>query len=158
MYFKFLFLIVLCLFFTLNISCVNTKVVNGQLPDADLLSALKIGKDKKNLVEKIIGSPSFKGELGDNSIYYVFSVSSKIAFMNPKLVDQKVLQIKFDKEDILEKVMLFKKDDIEKIVMSAKTTKTAGKKIGFFEQLISNIGVPGMGRGGPAIGSGRASD
>ena len=42
--------------------------------------------------------------------------------------------------------------------MSAKTTKTAGKKIGFFEQLISNIGVPGMGRGGPVIGSGRASD
>ena len=30
--------------------------------------------------------------------------------------------------------------------------------LGFFEQLISNIGVPGMGRGGPAIGSGRASD
>tara|TARA_B100001057_G_scaffold451032_1_gene493639 strand:- start:768 stop:1244 length:477 start_codon:yes stop_codon:yes gene_type:complete len=158
MYFKFLFSIVLCLFFTLNISCVNTKVVNGQLPDAELLSALKIGKDKKNLVEKILGSPSFKGELGDNSIYYVFSVSSKIAFMNPTLIDQKVLQVKFDKENILEKVMLFKKDDVEKIVMSAKTTKTAGKTIGFFEQLISNIGVPGMGRGGPAIGSGRASD
>ena len=158
MYFKFLFSIVLCLFFTLNISCVNTKVVNGQLPDANLLSALKIGKDKKDLVEKILGSPSFKGELGDNSIYYVFSVSSKIAFMDPTLIDQKVLQLKFDKENTLEKVMLFKKDDVEKIVMSAKTTKTAGKKIGFFEQLISNIGVPGMGRGGPAIGSGRASD
>lgn len=158
MYFKFLFLIVLCLFFTLNISCVNTKVVNGQLPDADLLSALKIGKDNKKLVQKILGSPSFNGELGDNSIYYVFSVSSKIAFMNPTLIDQKVLQVKFDKEDILEKVMLFKKDDVEEIVMSAKTTKTAGKKMGFFEQLISNIGVPGMGRGGPVIGSGRASD
>ena len=158
MYFKFLFSIVLYLFFTLNISCVNTKVVNGQLPDANLLSALKIGKDKKDLVEKILGSPSFKGELGDNSIYYVFSVSSKIAFMDPTLIDQKVLQLKFDKENTLEKVMLFKKDDVEKIVMSAKTTKTAGKKIGFFEQLISNIGVPGMGRGGPVIGSGRASD
>ncbi len=158
MYLKFIFSIFLCLFFTLNISCVNTKVVNGQLPDADLLSALKIGKDKKNLVEKILGSPSFKGELGDNSIYYVLSVSSKIAFMNPTLIDQKVLQVKFDKENILEKVILFRKEDVENIVMSAKTTKTAGKKIGFFEQLISNIGVPGMGRGGPAIGSGRASD
>ena len=158
MYVKFLFSILLCLFFTLNISCVNTKVVNGQLPDADLLSALKIGKDKKNVVEKILGSPSFEGELGDNSIYYVLSVSSKIAFMNPKLVDQKVLQVKFDKENTLEKVMLFRKDDVENIVMSAKTTKTAGKKTGFLEQLISNIGIPGMGRGGPAIGSGRASD
>ena len=158
MYYKFLSSIVLYLFFTLNISCVNTKVVNGQLPDADSLSTLKIGKDKKKLVEKILGSPSFNGELGDNSIYYVLSISSKIAFMNPTLIDQKVLQVKFDKEDILEKVMLFKKDDVEEIVMSAKTTKTAGKKTGFFEQLISNIGVPGMGRGGPAIGSGRASD
>lgn len=158
MYLKFLYSVILYLFITLNISCVNTKVVNGQLPDADLVSTLKIGSDKKNVVKKILGSPSFEGELGDNSIYYVLSVSSKFAFLDPELINQKVLQVKFNNKNILEKVMLFRKDDIEKVVMSNNSTKTAGKKIGFFEQLISNIGVPGMGRGGPAIGSGRASD
>ena len=42
--------------------------------------------------------------------------------------------------------------------MSKNSTVTSGRKITFLEQLISNIGVPGMGRGGPIIGSGRASD
>jgi hypothetical protein len=41
--------------------------------------------------------------------------------------------------------------------MSNLETKTTGKKIGFFEQLLGNLGVPGVGKG-PIIGSGRADD
>ena len=41
--------------------------------------------------------------------------------------------------------------------MSDIETKTTGKKIGIIEQLLGNLGVPGLGRG-PIIGSGRADD
>ncbi len=149
-------LIVLTLLF--NISCVNTKVVNGQLPDANVLSALKIGKDKKGFVKKILGSPSFDGDLGDNSLYYVFTVKQKFAFLNPKVLDHKVLQLKFSEDNTLKIINLYKKSDLEKIEMSQNFTVTSGRKISLLEQLISNFGVPGMGRGGPIIGSGRASD
>ena len=146
------------LFLSFNISCVNTKVVNGQLPDADILTTLKIGKDKKKLVQNMLGSPSFHGGLGDNSLYYVFTIKQKFAFLEPKILDHKVLQLKFSKDDILKNVNLYKKSDSEQVEMSKSFTVTSGRKITLLEQLISNIGVPGMGRGGPIIGSGRASD
>ena len=136
----------------------NKKVVNGQLPDAELLSTLKIGKDKKNLIIKLLGSPSFKGDLGDNSIYYYTSVQKSVAFLKPRLIDQKVLQLEFNKTNVLENVYLFSKDDGNEIKMSANSTKTSGKKIGLLEQIINNIGLPGMGRSGPIIGSGRTGD
>ena len=152
-------LVLFCLILSFNISCVNTKVVNGQLPDANILTALQIGKDKKGLVKKMLGSPSFNGNLGDNSLYYVFTVKKKIAFLEPKILDHKVLQLKFSKDDTLKNINLYQKSDLEEVEMSKNFTLTSGKKITLLEQLISNvIAVPGMGRGGPIIGSGRASD
>ena len=151
-------LILIFLILSLNISCVNTKVVNGQLPDANVLTTLKIGKDKKKLVKNMLGFPSFEGDLGDNSLYYVFTVKQKFAFLDPKVIDHKVLQLKFSKDNTLKNINLYKQNDLENVVMSQNFTVTSGRKISLLEQLISNIGVPGMGRGGPIIGSGRASD
>ena len=34
--------------FTLLTSCISKKYINGNLPDADTLSILKVGKDDKN--------------------------------------------------------------------------------------------------------------
>ena len=140
------------------ISCINQKVVNGQLPDAELLSTLKIGQDKKNIIEKVLGAPSFKGEFDDNSIYYYSGVYKSLAFLKPRLIDQKVLQLEFDRRDILKNVFLYGKDDATKVIMSKNETVTFGKKIGLIEQIINNIGLPGMGRSGPIIGSGRTGE
>ena len=106
----------------------------------------------------MLGSPSFNGDLGDNSLYYVFTVKQKFAFLDPKVIDHKVLQLKFSKDNTLKNINLYKQNDLENVVMSQNFTVTSGRKISLLEQLISNIGVPGMGRGGPIIGSGRASD
>ncbi len=143
--------------FISNTSCVSKKIINGQMPSGDNISTLKIGKDKRNIVKKILGSPSFNGGFGDNSIYYVLTVSDQVAFLEPSLINQKILQIKFDKNNILEDIFLYNKNDSKKIKMSSNFTKTTGKKISILEQLISNFGVPVGGRS-PVIGSGRAGD
>ena len=104
-------LILIFLTLSLNISCVNTKVVNGQLPDANILTALKIGKDKKKIVKKMLGYPSFEGDLGDNSLYYVFTVKQKFAFLEPRVLDHKVLQLKFSKDNTLENINLYQEND-----------------------------------------------
>ena len=100
---------------------------------------------KKKTVINILGSPSFFGEYEDNSIYYAKIDSRQVAFLKPDVVNQNILQLKFDKNNTL------------KVAMSNLETKTTGKKIGFFEQLLGNLGVPGVGKG-PIIGSGRADD
>ena len=79
-------------FFLLLCSCISQKLVHGNLPDAQLVSLLDVGKDNKDSTKKILGEPTFKGIFGDNSHYYVGTVNSKIAFMKPKLNNQYVLE------------------------------------------------------------------
>ena len=147
----------LLILFCLN-SCISQKEIHGNLPEAQLVSLLKIGKDTKKTVSQILGQPTFFGALGDNSFYYVGTVNSKIAFLDPEVNEQYVLELNFDKSNRLKKVYIYDEKQSMDIAMSSLETKTSGSKETFFQQLIRNFGVPGMGRGGPIIGSGKADD
>ena len=133
------------------------KLVHGNLPDAQLVSMLKIGIDSKKTTTQILGEPTFKGVLGDNSFYYVGSVSSKIAFLDPKLQNQFVLELNFDKSDKLKKLYLYDENESIDVSMSSLKTEHSGKKLTFLQQILGNIGVGGMGRG-TIIGSGKADN
>ena len=143
--------------FVIITSCVNKKIVNGQLPDGEMLSKLRLNEDNKQVIDQLLGSPSFKGEFGDNSYYYFSTISDKIAFLEPDLIEQKIIQLKFDDKNILSKVYLFEKNDSKEILMSSNFTKTTGREISILEQMISNFGL-GMGAKGPILGSGRTGD
>lgn len=139
-------------------SCIGQKEIHGNLPEAQLVSLLKIGKDTKKTVSQILGQPTFFGAFGDNSFYYVGTVNSKVAFLDPKVNEQYILELNFDKSDLLKKVYIYDKKQSMNVAMSSLETKTSGSKETFLQQLIRNFGVPGMGKGGPIIGSGKADD
>ena len=150
------FLFLLLILFSLN-SCISQKLVHGNLPDAELVSILKIGIDSKKTTSQILGEPTFKGVLGDNSFYYVGTVNSKLAFLDPKLNRQFVLELNFDKNNKLKKLYLYDENESIDVSMSNLETKHSGKKLTFLQQIFGNIGVGGMGRG-TIIGSGKADD
>ncbi len=139
-------------------SCVSKKIVNGNLPDADMISILKVGKDDKNSVVDLLGDPSFRGSLGDNSYYYVGTLSSKVAFLNPSVEEQYILELNFDKKSLLKSIYFYDKSSSADIAMSSLETKSDGAKQTILQQLLGNFGVPGMKRGGPILGSGKAED
>ena len=139
-------------------SCASKKIVNGNLPDSEKLSILKVGKDNKDSVANILGEPSFSGTLGDNSFYYVGTLRSKFAFMKSKIREQYILELKFDKSNKLKNIFFYDKSQSTEVAMSSLETKSGGAKQGFFQQILGNFGVPGMKRGGPILGSGKADD
>ena len=150
------FLFTLLMLFSLN-SCVSQKLVHGNLPDAQLISILKVGIDSKKSTTQILGEPTFRGVLGDNSFYYVGTVNSKLAFLDPKLDTQFILEINFDKNNKLKKLYLYDENESIDVSMSSLETKHSGKKLTFLQQIFGNIGVGGMGRG-TIIGSGKADN
>ncbi len=150
------FLFTLLMLFSLN-SCVSQKLVHGNLPDAQLVSILKIGIDSKKSTTQILGEPTFRGVLGDNSFYYVGTVNSKLAFLDPKLDTQFILEINFDKNNKLKKLFLYDEDESINVSMSSLETKHSGKKLTFLQQIFGNIGVGSVGRG-TIIGSGKADN
>ena len=139
-------------------SCVSKKIVNGNLPDAETISLLKIGKDDKNSIRKILGEPSFIGSLGDNSYYYIGTLRSKIAFLKPKVEEQYILELKFNKKGKLRNIFFYDKSLSTDVAMSSLETESGGVKESLLQQLLGNFGVPGMKRGGPILGSGKADD
>ena len=150
------FLFTLLILFSLN-SCINQKLVHGNLPDAQLVSILKVGIDSKKSTTEILGEPTFRGVLGDNSFYYVGTVNSKLAFLDPKLDTQFILELNFDKNNKLKKLYLYDENESNDVSMSSLETKHSGKKLTFLQQIFGNIGVGGMGRG-TIIGSGKADN
>lgn len=150
--------LIYCFIIVLLSSCTSKKIINGNLPDADTLSLLKIGKDDKTSVTQILGEPSFKGSLGDNAFYYVGTLKSKIAFMKSKVEEQYILELKFKKNNKLKNIFFYDKSLSTEVAMSSLETKTDGAKESLLQQLLGNFGVPGMKRGGPILGSGKAED
>ena len=150
--------LIYCFVIIILSSCASKKIINGNLPDADTLSILKIGKDDKQSVIQILGEPSFKGSLGDNAFYYIGTLKSKIAFMKSKVEEQYILELKFNKKNKLKNIFFYDKSQSTDVAMSPLETKSSGVKQGFFQQILGNFGVPGMKRGGPILGSGKADD
>ena len=138
-------------------SCISQRLVHGNLPDAQLVSLLKVGIDSKKTTTKILGEPTFRGVLGDNSFYYVGTVNSKLAFLDPKLDSQFVLELNFDKNNKLKKLYLYDENESINVSMSSLETAHSGKKLTFLQQIFGNIGVGSMGRG-TIIGSGKADN
>ena len=118
---------------------------------------LKIGIDSKKSTTQILGEPTFTGVLGDNSYYYVGTVNSKLAFLDPKLDSQFILELNFDKNDKLKKLYLYDENESINVSMSSLETRHSGKKLTFLQQIFGNIGVVGAGRG-TIIGSGKADN
>ena len=126
-------------FFIILSSCVSKKIINGNLPDADTISLLKIGQDDKNSVTQILGEPSFKGSLWDNAYYYVGSFKSKIAFLKSNVREQYILELKFSKNNKLKNIYFYDKSLTTDVAMSSLETKTDGAKQSFFQQIFLTI-------------------
>ena len=139
-------------------SCISKKILNGNLPDADTISLLKVGQDDKSSVTQILGEPSFKGSLGDNAYYYVGSLKSKVAFLKSNVQEQYILELKFNKSNKLKNIYFYDKSLSTDVAMSPLESQTDGTKQSFLQQILGNFGVPGMKRGGPILGSGKADD
>ena len=64
----------------------------------------------------------------------------------------------FNKKNTLKNIYFYDKSSSTKVAMSTLETKSGGSKQTLLQQLLGNFGVPGMKRGGPILGSGKADD
>lgn len=92
----------------------------------------------------MLGSPSTSAEY-DGEVYYYISQTRKrpVAFMNRKVVDQKILAVYFNKKNEVEKVANYGIQDGKIFDYVSQTTPTGGKDQGFLEQVLT--GTVGMG-------------
>ena len=128
-------------------ACSGIREHKGFVIDPALADGIQVGVDNKDSVVKAMGRPTFTGQFDPNDWYYVSRDTTQLAFRDPKVGEQKVLRVQFDKAGNVTAVQRTGKELIAKVEPVGDKTPTLGRNRSFFEELFGNIGTisqPGL--------------
>lgn len=112
----------------------------GNQIHAEDVTAIEVGKTTRNEVLDTLGSPSSQGKFGTDVWYYVSERTETLAFFAPEVKERQVLAIEFDEAGVVSKVGSLDETQAEVVELAPGETPTAGNKLNFFQQMISNLG------------------
>ena len=121
-------------------ACVGVRDHRGYILDEQLAQSVQAGVDNKASVTKTLGSPTFVGQFDSNDWYYLSQNTHQFAFRNPRVVDQKLLHIRFDPAGNVVSVATTGKELIASVDPVNDYTPTLGRQRSFFDELFGNIG------------------
>jgi len=123
--------------------CAGINNHRGAVIDQELASAIQVGVDNKDSVAKTLGRPSFTGQFNENDWYYVSRDTKTVAFRNPGVTAQTVLQVRFDQAGNVVAVNRTGRELIASVDPTNAKTPTLGRQRSFFDELFGNIGTVG---------------
>ncbi len=113
----------------------------GFVPDEEQLAQLEPGRQTRDDVQQILGSPASQGVFdSEQSWYYIMRKTYQFAFLEPEVLDQKVVVVYFDSEGTLRDIRRYSLEDGMIVDPVKRETPSPGKELGFLEQLIGNLG------------------
>lgn len=112
----------------------------GHVGTTALVAEVKVDKSTKSDVLQLLGTPSSTSDFGDETWYYISARKESKAFFKPKVVEQRVVRITFDRDAVVTKVDSYDAAGSKPVEMVSKITPTEGHQLGFFEQIIGNVG------------------
>jgi outer membrane protein assembly factor BamE (lipoprotein component of BamABCDE complex) len=124
-------------------ACGARRDVRGNYLTDTQLAQIKVGTTNRETVVHVLGPPSTEGTFDQHVWYYIGRQTEEWAFLNPEVLDQRVLAVYFNDKGIVENLQRYNYGDARNVDVVARETPTSGHKIGFFEQIFSNLGVLG---------------
>ena len=121
-------------------ACAPMVDQRGNLPDPTKLASIQPGVTTKEAVSKLLGTPSSISTFNDKTWYYISRRTEQTAFFAPQVTDQLVVAVAFDDSGVVRDVERHDLADGRPIDPSTRVTPSAGRELGFFEQLIGNLG------------------
>ncbi len=119
-------------------ACSPRTNTHGNLVDPQLLEQVKPGALNKDQVQTLLGTPSSISTFDQNTWYYIGKQTQRIAFLDPDVLDQKVVAIEFDSKGTVKAIHQYGEADGKEVDMVARTTPTGGKSYGMFDQILGS--------------------
>ena len=120
--------------------CIKTVKNVGYSPEIDKINKLVVGKTRKAIVKRELGSPSAVSTYGNETWYYITTEKESVAFLKAKIKSQKVVAIEFNKNDTIAKIAKYDESHANDINISKDETKTEGHEQGVLGQILGNVG------------------
>ena len=139
---------------SLAAACSPIKHSHGYTPRSDELDKIKVGVDTRSSVQNKLGRPSTLGAFDDDDWIYISIKSETLAFLEPEVVEKRVVLVTFNKEGVVADVGNYGLEDGKVIDLVSRTTPTSGRKLTIVQQIFANIGRYGGGNILEQMGSG----
>jgi outer membrane protein assembly factor BamE (lipoprotein component of BamABCDE complex) len=133
-------------FFALSLGLIALTACNipttqrGNLPKPDALAQVKPGITDKQTVTRLLGTPSSTAAFDANTWYYISHETKQVAFLEPELLDQQVVAVRFDDKGVVVGIDRKGLHDAQTITPNPNATPAQGREYTFLEQLIGNFG------------------
>lgn len=104
----------------------DSEVVHGYQVDPRLLDQVKIGSSAEQALV-VMGTPSTTSTVGGDAWYYITQITNRpVQFMDPSLVDQRVLAVYFDRQKKVTRIANYGMKDGKIFDFISRTTPTGG--------------------------------
>lgn len=128
----------------------NESHIGYNFPD-HYQERLKKNITTKDMVLDNMGSPTIESTYGDSVYYYITQKQVSKAFFHPKVVDQKIIALTFNKKDILVQIKQYGLQEFRDLELDHNRTELKGNEMGVLEQLMSNVGRFGSAKKSPGM-------
>lgn len=117
----------------------NGQVVHGYQSNPKSLDEVKVGASAEQILV-LLGTPTTTSTVGGDAWYYITQVTDRgVQFMPPKVVDQRIFAVYFNKAKKVERVANYGMEDGKLIDFVSRTTPTAGAELTFLKGMFVNL-------------------
>jgi outer membrane protein assembly factor BamE (lipoprotein component of BamABCDE complex) len=123
-------------------ACATDITKHGHVFTDEDLAQVKEGMSRDQVV-LALGTPDTKSTVDQNAFYYISSTTKRsAAFLNPEIVDRRVVAIYFDPNSTVARVANYGLQDGRVIDFVTRETPSRGSEDGLLKEHFRNIGRP----------------
>jgi len=123
-------------------ACEPTVANRGNILDPEKLAEIKAGTSTREEVASRLGTPTEVSTFDDKTWYYVGRETEQYSFLDPQVLKQKAVEIRFNDEGVVTSVTDLDLAEAKDITPVDRETPTYGHDSTFIEQLIGNLSHP----------------
>jgi len=119
--------------------CLASTYQRGYVFDQAQLEQVPVGASQEQVL-LVLGTPSTIATVSGEVFYYISQrTEQKAAFLNPQVVDQRVLAVYFTRDRRVERIANYGMQDGKIFDFISRTTPTGGEDLSFLKQIFGNL-------------------
>lgn len=121
--------------------CQGEVIRHGHVFQEEDLQQIRVGMSRDEVL-LALGTPDTQSTVGGSAVYYISTTTERqFAFLDPKVVDRRVVAVYFDENDQVKQIANYGLKDGKVFDFISRTTPPANSyEDGLFKQIFRNLG------------------
>lgn len=121
-------------------ACTPTVEERGNMLEDYQIKEVAVGQSTRSDILRILGSPTTQAPFDDNTWYYIGQETEKHGILDPEVVKERVVVLKFAADGTVESLRELPKGSRVDIPIEKEKTETHGNEMTVMQQFLGNLG------------------